>query len=267
MPVLNREEARTSTFREGRGISTHTSTDGHRVELRLDLSIRRLSALLYGVITTLLLLSLSFGLFNEYFPNIPGGGWLQQATDLDGEANVPTLFSMGLLLVSSALSFLIARTESSSGAVPSRSGYWRLLSVLLLLMAADELLMFHETVGGFLDRVFHVAGVYTWVLPGALLVVWFIQFFLRFFRSLPGTVRTSLLLSLLLFVGGAVGVEVLEGLNRSVTGEFGLRGLLLTNMQETLEMLGAAVLLKTLLVYIRDFLAYPCTQMAARFID
>ncbi|WP_146009441.1 hypothetical protein [Deinococcus planocerae] len=223
--------------------------------------------MLFRIIVLLALLSLFLDIFDSLAPNFPGGGWLHHAFDLDEEANIPTFFSTGLLLLAGSLSLLIARAGARPGPTPSRAGSWRLLGVILILMGGDELLMFHETLGSFLDKPFQTAGVYAWVIPGTLAVLWFVWSFSRFFRSLPGIVRRYLILSFILFVGGAVGLEYVEAVNRKVQGELGLSGLLLTNSQETLEMLGVAVLLKGLLIYIRDFLEYPKTQFALLFGD
>ncbi|WP_264775175.1 hypothetical protein [Deinococcus aetherius] len=215
----------------------------------------------------LALLSVFLDFFDAHVPNFPGGGWLHHAFDLDAEANIPTFFSTGLLLLGGCLSLLIARVGARAGSTASSAGSWRLLGFILILMGGDELLMFHETLGSFLDSPFHVAGVYAWVIPGTLAVLWFVWSFFRFFKSLPSAVRRYLALSFLLFVGGAVGLEYVEAVNRKVMGELGLSGLLLTNSQETLEMLGEIVLVKGLLIYIRDFLEYPRTQLALLFGD
>lgn len=268
--MLNRDgeeiPGRTVGMGGGRRLLT-TSAGRDPFELRLNLPVRRLAALLYGIVLVLLALSLFFALFDRQFPEAVGGGWLRRVTDLGEEANIPTLFSVGLLLLASCLSFLIARAERLAGPVPPGLASWRLLGLLLFLMAADEFLMLHETANGLLERAWTISGVYMWIIPGALVVLWFIILFLKFFRSLPGVVRRLLVLSLALFVGGAIGVEIFEGLNLSFTQEPEVRAILLTNTQETLEMVGEVVLLQALLTYIRDFLGYRRTQLALHFGD
>lgn len=265
--MINKGEAQTRRGMWDQGASIHILGNAGALEGRLNVSIGRITSSLFKAIFLLVASSLLLYVFDERFPHLPAVGWLHHAFDLNEEANLPTFFSTGLLLMSGCLSLLIARAGHFSGVPASQTGAWRLLGWILVAMAGDELLMFHETLNGFLEGIVSVRGIYMWLVPGALAVVWFIFFFLRFFRGLPGVVRRHLILSLVLFVSGALGLEVFEGLNLTFAADPGTGTLLLSNSQEALEMLGEAILLKGLLIYIRDFLDYPRTQLSLLFGD
>lgn len=266
--MLKTEEKRLLVTRPEAAASSPRETGARQLDLRLNLPIERLTSRLCGVISVLLLVSLVASVLNAWVPDVFGVGSLYVFTSLDEESNLPTLFSGGMLLLCGLLGSLIARVSVASGAIHSRRVYWSAISLILWLMAADEFLQIHERVGQFLGRNLEVEGVYAWVLLGIPLVALAGVAFFRFIVSLPRAVRTALLLSSLLYTGGAVGLEVLEAWNFLSTGERrGLRGILLTNGQEVLELLGIVVLLKALLLYIRDVLAYPRTQLAMLFGD
>lgn len=248
-----------------RSLHTLTSIGTDRLRLGLRFSVGGLAAFLYRVVAALLCASLIFEFAVYFSPDLPAGDLLHNSTTLNGEGNIPALFSVVMLFSCGCVALLIARFKARSALLPSQPRHWGLLSAVLFLMAADELLQMHETVGGALGRVLNFVDVYAWVIPGSLLVLLFVAFFRRFVIALPASTRRSLSLSLFLFVGGAIGLEVGEALGFLLTGHHGVLDILLTSAQEVLEMLGAVVLLQTLLLYVRDFLGCSRTQLMVEF--
>ncbi|MEF2279256.1 hypothetical protein V3W47_13195 [Deinococcus sp. YIM 134068] len=246
-------------------VRTRTSAVDDRLRLGVQFSIDRLATLLYGVVAVLLCASLVFEFAVYFSPDLPAGTLLHNSTTLNGEGNIPALFSVVMLLVCGCVTFLVARLGGRSAHSSSGPRYWGLLSAVLFLMAADEWLQLHETVGGVLGRVLNLFDVYAWVIPGTLLVLLFAVYFRNFVNGLPAPTRRSLCLAFFLFVGGAVGLEVGEALGFLLTGHHGILDILLTSSQEVLEMLGAVILLRTLLLYVRDFLGFSRTQLMVEF--
>lgn len=248
-----------------RSVHIHTSAAADRLRLGVQFSIDRLATLLYGVVAVLLCASLVFEFAAYFSPDLPAGTLLHNSTTLNGEGNIPALFSVVMLLLCGCVAFLVARLGGRLPRSPSGPRDWGVLSGVLFLMAADEWLQVHETVGGALGRVLSFFDVYAWVIPGTLLVVLFAVYFRTFVKGLPAPTRRSLCLAFFLFVGGAIGLEVGEALGFLLTGQHGVLDILLTSTQEVLEMLGAVILLRTLLLYVRDFLGFSRTQLMVEF--
>lgn len=170
--------------------------------------------------------------------------------DMDSENNFPTFFSVALLLIATLLAHLSAKADHSL------SIYWMALSLLLLLMAIDESLSLHEEyVGPWTDLLLEHYGMvasgylyYAWIIPYGLMVMFIGAFFLRFLWQLPRPVAIRLIISGLIFLTGAIGMEMLAGnevtqANDSNSAYYRV----LSTIEETLEMSGVILLCHTLL--------------------
>lgn len=166
---------------------------------------------------------------------------------VDFEENVPTFMAF-LLLVSCALAAAGLSALETRRARHRRA--WGLIAFLLLLVAADEVFGIHEQVGEFLIDSLHISGLplFAWVVPYSVAVILLAAFFMAWFLELDSKLRLSLFCAGLLFLSGAVGLELVasshyEGLppNRDVYRT--LTGDLLATLEEALEFSGAAVFL------------------------
>ena len=171
---------------------------------------------------------------------------------LDKERNIPTAFSTLLLLSAAALLWFIRTHEKAQGSrdVPR----WTVLAIGFLYMAMDEFGHIHELL---IVRVQHLLGdgalgvfYYAWVVPAIVVVLVLAVFFLGFLRRLPA--RTGLVFSVaaMLFIGGAIGVEMLEGRHDELYGEQDLTYIVYVIVEESLEMAGVIVFIHALLQYI-----------------
>jgi hypothetical protein len=82
---------------------------------------------------------------------------------------------------------------------------------------------------------------------GGIFVLIFVAAYLRFLRNLPARMRTLLLLAGGLYVGGALGFEILSGMHAVKHGQENAVFAILVTIEETLEMLGVAVFIYALL--------------------
>jgi hypothetical protein len=120
-------------------------------------------------------------------------------------------------------------------------------------MAFDESFQFHEK----LDRVtqsflgFDHYGIlfFSWVVPGIGLVVVLGLFFARFLAKLPAQTRVSFLIAATLYLGGAIGLELVGGRLMELHGPNYLSYKVAATTEEGLEMLGAIVFIWALMVY------------------
>ena len=178
--------------------------------------------------------------------------------DLAEEMNIPTLFST-LLLVATAV--LLHQIHVANKSLPhAASRHWAVLSFIFLYLAIDEFTELHEKLSrpmqkltGILPGSFEYWG---WVIPYAVLVVIAAAYFLPFFLKLPRRFQLFFAASAAMYIGGAMGCEVLEGLYLTVThknpgtASADVPFVILVALEELLEMSGAALFFCSLLEYL-----------------
>ncbi len=203
-------------------------------------------AFLFLTNVTGLILRFYFG-FNKLFGIIP-------LFIFDYEANVPTWYSSVALLFCSLLLAVISIKK-----IKERDRYrshWSVLSIIFLYLSLDETAQIHELTAKPLRDLFSLEGIfyYGWVLIGISFIVIFAIAYLKFFIDLPKKIQFLFALSGVLFVGGALGIELIGGWYDSTMGDDNLIYLLITTLEEILEMLGIAVFIYSLLIYIRLYI-------------
>lgn len=164
---------------------------------------------------------------------------LVKAFSVDLELNVPVFFSMLLLLFASLLLALTARLQRRLADQPAF--HWALLSLGFLFMAFDEIVSAHEKLiepmrailGGTSLGIFY----YAWVVPAVVLLLALGVIFLRFWLRLPSKTRFRFALAGILYVGGAVGMEMVNGAYFEIYGR-DLAYIGLTTVEESLEIAG-----------------------------
>jgi len=131
--------------------------------------------------------------------------------DLDREGNVPAWFSSCALLLCSALLAAAARVARLDGAPFAR--HWAWLAVIFLAMSIDEAASIHELLIRPLRGVLPSWGVlhFGWVVPGAVFVAAVGLAYWRFIWRLSPSTRRLFVLAGALYVGGALGLELLGG--------------------------------------------------------
>jgi hypothetical protein len=118
-------------------------------------------------------------------------------------------------------------------------------------MSIDEMVEIHEWLNGievFDNRsgIFH----YGWVIPAAAVVAVFALSYLRFLFHLPPKIRIAVALAGVLFVGGAVGTELILGVWTDAHGENNFTWAVIGAVQESMEMAGSSLFLLTMLRYL-----------------
>lgn len=162
-----------------------------------------------------------------------------QAFDLDGEGNVPTWFSSAGLLACGLVAFLLRRRARGLTA----------FAFLLSVAAVDEVAMFHERAAAWLlEHRGDVPPIAVWLL-GAVLAAALAATLVPTLRRLPPAVRTRLVVSAVVFVVSAVGVETLGQAWARRHGWHNAVYTFLVLLEECGEMLGAALCLRALLAW------------------
>lgn len=209
----------------------------------------------------------------KFYTAVPVPTNLQRMFDLDRENNLPTYFSSVNLLACAALLLLIYRSKSVSK--DRYTLYWAGLSLVFLYLSADEAASLHEVSVGPMQRMVGdtIGALYAaWVIPAGAAVAVFGLLYLRFLLALPRTTRNLFVGAAVLYVGGAIGGEMLSWhhrfpLHRQTPTDWeaskDLIYRLLTTGEEALEMAGVIVFLYALLSY----LAAGGLTAAVRFGD
>jgi hypothetical protein len=170
--------------------------------------------------------------------------------NMDSEVSIPTWYAQTLLFVASCLFFVIALSAKHS------TRYWYALSAIFIFVSIDEGASVHELL---MDPVRNILNItsgplyYSWFIVYLGLFLILVALFFRFFLTLPLRLKKLMVLSALIFLSGAVGLEIVGGMIASSPNMSNSLYAIVTTIEETLELLGASVLVYALLDYLKSF--------------
>ncbi|WP_210486158.1 hypothetical protein [Rufibacter aurantiacus] len=212
-------------------------------------------------VVNLLVISLEFYLDNYTTSNLTSRYTFQYYVTgmfyFDGERNIPTYFSTLNLLFCAGLLFLISNfVKKSSTPLFHRKWYW--MGWVFVWLATDELFALHEITAKpmrtMLQHLFQQENIgllhFAWFVPYALVLTFVGFYFLRFVLSLPGKTLYRFILSGLLFLAGAIGMEMVSGL--IVSNNLLSIYKLITTLEESFEMIGVIFFIYSLIKYLED---------------
>ncbi len=175
---------------------------------------------------------------------------------LDSEANIPSVFSSALMVVNAIIMLKIASAERR---IATRTAVgWQLLGFFFIYMALDELLGVHEALLRFPYRPdFYGLFHFRWVLLGVVAVVVLFGLFLPFLLRLPRTTAIRLLIAGGVFVFGALVMEMIDGAAVERFGPLSWQFVVAECLEESLEMVGLVLALRTIILHRRTLLPEP----------
>ncbi|MBI1902127.1 MAG: hypothetical protein HYS13_13585 [Planctomycetia bacterium] len=211
--------------------------------------LKKLPRVLFFLVISLVTLSL----VGQYFKYSLGHDTVKGFVPLfyvDYESNVPTWYSSIAILLAAGLLAVVAAARQAQRA-PFRH-HWTGLCILFLLLSADEVAMVHELPIEWLRITLGATGMwhYTWVIPGMAVVALVGLAYLRFVLALPAATRNLFVLAAAVYVGGAIGVEMLSAYQASRHGQENLTYSLIVTVEEFMEMTGIVVFIKALVDYL-----------------
>lgn len=166
---------------------------------------------------------------------------------LDGERNIPTLFST-LQLFSSALCLAFVGTVTGRMRLQ-----WYALAAVFLFLAADEFIGFHEMLA--LSRAKNDSTIvlqFAWLLPYLAGVIVVALVFLPFLLRLPARTRWLFLIAGGIFVVAALGFEALTGMAEQAGYPVSdLRQRAIATVEELMEMSAISLFIYAQLDYLR----------------
>ena len=173
---------------------------------------------------------------------------LLELFSLSYEANVPTWLSAYMHATSAILLALIASGRRQSGAPFIR--HWWGLSYVFAYISIDEFVQIHEEMNAW----FELSGAlyFGWVIPATILVSIFVLSYWRFLTHLPRMTRFRFIRAGAVFVGGAMGVELILGYWTDLHGSHNLGYAIIDWVEESMEMVGAGLFLTALVGVLAD---------------
>lgn len=231
--------------------------------VRLTLSPRRVARRLGWIALGLALINLVAQAAHFFLPDFFMRDWLRVMFDANGEANLPSAFSGGLLLLSALILGALALAKRQTA--DRFALYWGFLSAVFVYLAVDEIARLHDNTIAPMRRLMDFDGVlrFAWVVPYALAVLLVFLSSLRFLAHLPAAIRWRFVLAGGLYVGAALGMELVQGYTDSRFGDLGFVSALSIGFEELMEMLGVVVFVHALLSYIARYLPGLTVSLSA----
>ena len=218
-----------------------------------------------GVVAFLLVLASIVGQLERFLLDHDYLNSLVALFYLDNEQNIPTYYTM-LLMIFAAL--LLAAIAVLNG--KQREPYvskWAILSIGFLSMAFDEIFQVHERLSILIRNLLGDGNLgiffFSWVIPGLVLVLILGLFFLRFLLFLPMTTRRNFLLAGTIYIGGAIGLELVGGWYAESHGKENMTYSMIATIEESFEMVGLILFIRELLKYFED----KYKEVRCRFVD
>ncbi len=222
--------------------------------LEIYLSPHKTAKFLLRIVVFLTIASLVTNLCQLYLPDYLGRDFLRMIFNLDSELNIPSTYSAGTLLFCSILMAIIAIAQKLAGNRNFRS--WIGLSLVFLYLSIDEFMAIHELLVEPLRDKFNTSGFlyYAWVIAGAIFLLIFLLVFGRFIITLPAKTRRLFIIAGTIYVGGAIGCELVSGYYANYYSYTDIIFVLLTTVEEVLEKLGIIVFIYALLSYMSGYM-------------
>ncbi|MBA3542787.1 MAG: hypothetical protein H0T79_24430 [Deltaproteobacteria bacterium] len=165
---------------------------------------------------------------------------------LSFEGNLPTWCSSTLLFCCALATAAIARAQPGA---PGQKHWWGMV-VVFAYASLDEAAELHENLGG----LFETGGVlyFDWIIPAMGVVAVLAALYLPFVWRLPRAFRNRLIVAGVIYIGGALVMELPLGWWTERAGPDSLGYALIDWVEETLEMVGASLACSALVQHRRD---------------
>lgn len=169
--------------------------------------------------------------------------------DLGSEGNLPTLFSTMLIAFNGALLGIIGANEGKK--VSSIAFRWKVLSFIFFFMAVDEAIGIHELTSAPLRELLEPTMLltYTWVVIAVPVVAVIAIYCIKLLTTIPRHTAKRFIIAGAIYVGGAVGMEMIGGLFSPEHSNFSSAYAVCYMLEEIMEHVGMALFASALLDY------------------
>jgi|SRR5690606_31113469 len=173
---------------------------------------------------------------------------LSNLFDFDVEKSIPTMFSSFILFFSAILLGFFGIKDKNKGIKYSP---WFGLSTIFIYLSVDEMMELHEHLVTAVKTIIPTSGIlyYAWIIPYGIGLIILFAVYYKFLIRLPRRTLYLFILSGIIFVLGAVGIESFEGWEHELHGERTLTYCIMYTFEEILEMLGVSLFIYSILSY------------------
>lgn len=170
---------------------------------------------------------------------------------LNSEHNLSSWFSSALLAAGAGLTAWIALLDAE------RRALWLLHAAVMLACSVDESVSFHEALISIFGDLREVSPFlyFPWIVFGFAFSLVYGAFIVRVLSSLEPAHIRRFMLSAIVFLAGALGLEAIGGYLAAIYGESSLAYVFAFCVEETLETVGALLYLNAASVLVVDRMA------------
>jgi hypothetical protein len=158
---------------------------------------------------------------------------------LDSEGNLSTWFTSTLFGAAALLALVVRHVDEDRHARG-----WAQVAGVLLLISVEEVAGLHERLDSKIGAAMDTDGFlhFAWIVPVGVVAALALAVLWQFVRSLAPSTRRALAIGAIVYVAGALGMEAVSGWWTSEHGNANIGFLLLSTVEENLEMAAALVL-------------------------
>lgn len=206
------------------------------------------------IVMLLSLLGQRFRFFGGYSINGPVQEYFLDAFIfeffINNEGNIATFWNTLLLLLTSAVTFVVTAAKFSQG--NKYRFEWLLLGLVFFYLSMDESSVIHEKFSVLLKNMPDINGWahYKWLYAGGAAVLVLTFLFIRFYLHLDLRNKILFPVSMALYLFGAFGGELLSGYYAQANGTKNIPYMLMTHGEELGEQIGIILMIFTLLTYL-----------------
>lgn len=177
--------------------------------------------------------------FNHGIENVT----LTRLFDLNQELNIPTWYQGILLFYSAILLHRIAGKVNSGKKI-----YWNVLAFIFIILSMDEVSSIHEDISMYVGNYFKLSGYFffAWVIIAIPLLIILAIWLFPFIKKLPKQIAVAMVISALIYILGAVGMEMLGGKYAEIYFQHNLQFNTLSTIEESFELIGVTLFISTL---------------------
>jgi hypothetical protein len=228
----------------------------------LTLDPRKITLILAALAIVLIFASIMGDILEYSIPNDRAAIRFNKKFNVDLEMTVPTYFNALILLFSGVLLTIIALLKRKTR--DPNTIHWFILAFLFWFMAMDETISLHEFLIKPLRDAFNTSGFlyFAWVIVAIPLLIMLALTYRKFIQALPKWARILILLAGTIYVASALGIEMVGGWYFERFGGNQIPYIVLTTIEETLEMAGILIFIYALLRYLSEY--FPEVQFSVR---
>lgn len=166
---------------------------------------------------------------------------LVKAFSLGSDTGIPAYYSAIIILFCAVLASVIA-TGTARRSEPDLI-HWIGLAVIFVFLSLDEMLAYHEQLAEPTRDALNTSGIlfYAWVIPYGAAGLAFLAAYVPFLRRLPSRTSKLFLLAGVVYVSGAIGIEMVGGNVFESEGSRNVSFVALQTVEECLEMAGIII--------------------------